>query len=61
MVSKATIKRPAASTSADVARATVAAMRRGRREIYPNFAGRLLVTLNRLAPGLVDRLMSRYA
>jgi short-subunit dehydrogenase len=46
---------------ASVARATVKAIRRGRREIYPNFAGRLLVWANRIAPGIVDRLMRRYA
>jgi short-subunit dehydrogenase len=50
------------SVSAEnVARVTVKAMRRGRREIYPNAAGRMLVWLNRLAPSLVDRLMRRYA
>ncbi len=43
-----------------VAKATVRAIRLGRHEIIPNFRGRLLVRLNRLVPGLVDRLMSRY-
>jgi short-subunit dehydrogenase len=43
-----------------VARQIVRAIRLRRREIYPNWRGRLLVWLNRLCPGLVDRLMSRY-
>jgi len=43
-----------------VAMRTVRAMRLGRHEIVPNFRGRLLVYLNRLAPWLVDRWMARY-
>ena len=43
-----------------VARATLKAMRRGRREIIPNNRGRLLVWLNRLSPRLVDWMMGRY-
>jgi short-subunit dehydrogenase len=42
------------------ARQIVRAIRLRRREIYPNWRGRLLVWLNRLCPGLVDRLMNRY-
>ena len=44
-----------------VARATLRAMRRGKREIIPNFAGRLLVWASDRAPGIVDRFMIRYA
>ena len=33
---------------------------RGKHEIIPNFRGRLLCWLDRLAPRLVDRLMERY-
>jgi len=43
-----------------VARATVKAIRRGRKEIIPNPRGRMLCWLNRLSPRLVDRLMARY-
>ncbi len=38
----------------------VRAIRLRRREIFPNWRGRLLAGLNRCCPGLVDRLMSRY-
>jgi short-subunit dehydrogenase len=48
-------------TPEDVARATVTAMQRGRREIFPNVMGRLLVWAHRLAPSLVDRFLRRYA
>ena len=44
-----------------VARQIVAAMRVGRHEIIPYRLGRVLCRLNRLAPGLVDRIMARYA
>ena len=43
-----------------VARATVRAIERGRREIVPSWRGWLLVTANRIAPRLVDRIMARY-
>jgi short-subunit dehydrogenase len=43
-----------------VARKTVRAMVRGRREIIPNPKGRLLVCLSRWCPWLLDRLMARY-
>ena len=43
-----------------VARATVKAIRRGRHEIIPNFRGRLLCWINRMAPWLVDRVATRY-
>ncbi len=33
---------------------------RRRREIFPNWRGRLLVTVNRFFPSLVDRFMNRY-
>lgn len=47
-------------TAAKVARETVRAIRRGRHEIIPYGWGKLLCWLNRLSPGLVDRLMARY-
>ena len=49
-----------AVTAAEVARQTVRAIRRGRHEIIPYRWGRVLCWLNRLSPGLVDRLMARY-
>ena len=50
----------AAVTAESVAHATVVAMRRGKHEIIPYRWGKLLLWLNRLSPGLVDRLMARY-
>jgi len=47
-------------TAAHVAKRTVAAMRSGRREIVPYFWGKLLCGMNRVSPGLVDRVMKRY-
>lgn len=47
-------------TAAKVARQTVRAIRRGRHEIIPYRWGKLLCWLNRLSPGLVDRLMARW-
>lgn len=44
-----------------VARKTVQAIRQGRHEIVPYTWGKVLCWLNRLSPGLVDRLMARYA
>lgn len=44
-----------------VARKTVQAMRSGRHEIIPFGWGKVLCLLNRLAPGLMDRVMARYA
>ena len=35
-------------------------MRAGKREIIPYFWGRLLCAMNRVSPGLVDRIMRRY-
>jgi short-subunit dehydrogenase len=43
-----------------VARQTVRAIRCGRREIIPHRRGRMLYWLNRISPGLVDRLVARY-
>ncbi|OHB70928.1 MAG: hypothetical protein A2V70_19515 [Planctomycetes bacterium RBG_13_63_9] len=43
-----------------VARKTVRAIRRGRHEIVPYRWAKMLDWLNRLSPGLVDRLMARY-
>jgi len=51
----------AATPPAEVARQTLRAMRRGKREIVTYRAGRWLLRLNALAPRLVDRLMTRYA
>ncbi len=45
---------------AEVARQTIRAIRRGKREIVTFRAGRWLLRLNAIAPGLVDRLMTRY-
>ena len=50
----------AAISAAEVARQTVRAIRRGRREIIPYRWARLLYWMNRLSPALVDRLMARY-
>jgi short-subunit dehydrogenase len=47
--------------AAAVAEQTLRALERGRREIFPNWHGRALVLGNRLAPGLVDRIMARLA
>ena len=44
-----------------VARATVRAIRHGRREITPSFRGWLLVAANRWFPRVVDYFMARYA
>lgn len=43
-----------------VAQRTLRAMRGGRHEIIPNFRGRLLIYLNRLAPRFLDRWMAGY-
>ncbi len=43
-----------------VARQIVRGIQNRRREIFPNWRGRLLVGLNRVCPGLVDRVMNRY-
>jgi short-subunit dehydrogenase len=45
---------------ADVARAAIRALERGRREVIPSFSGSLLVLANRFFPGIVDRVMRRY-
>jgi short-subunit dehydrogenase len=45
--------------AAAVAEQTVRALERGRREIFPNWRGRALVFANRLAPGLVDRVIAK--
>jgi len=47
-------------SAAGVARQTVRAIRRGRHQIIPNRRARALYWLNRISPGLVDRLTSRY-
>jgi hypothetical protein len=43
-----------------VARQTVAAMRRGRREIILSAGGNLLVWLDRLCPPLADWILARW-
>jgi short-subunit dehydrogenase len=43
-----------------VARAIVRAIEHGRHEIVTGWRGRALLLLNRIAPRLVDRIMSRY-
>lgn len=48
-------------SSATVARKTVQAIRQGKREIVPNFFGRLLLWAHKYAPHLVDRFMVPYA
>ncbi len=47
-------------SAALVARETARAIRLGRHEIIPYRWGRVLCWLNRLSPGLVDRLMALY-
>jgi short-subunit dehydrogenase len=47
-------------SAAEVARQMVRAMRAGRHEIIPYRLGQLLCWLNRLSPGLMDRVMARY-
>jgi short-subunit dehydrogenase len=44
-----------------VARAMVKAIRQGRHEIIPYGLGKILCWLNRLSPGMMDRIMARYA
>jgi short-subunit dehydrogenase len=44
-----------------VARQVVRGMELRRSEIYPNWRGRLLVTVNRWAPKLVDRVLNRFS
>jgi short-subunit dehydrogenase len=43
-----------------VARRTLAAIRRGKHEVTIGLSGRLLILANRLAPRIVDRVLSRY-
>jgi short-subunit dehydrogenase len=47
--------------AAVVAEQTVRALERGRREIFPNWRGRLMIVANRLFPGLVDRAVANLA
>ena len=51
----------AAIPAAVVAEQTVRALERGRHEIFPNWRGRALVYANRLAPGLIDRIVAKLA
>jgi short-subunit dehydrogenase len=50
-----------AISAADVAEQSVRALERGRREIFPNWRGRLLVIGNRIVPAAVDWAMRRLA
>ena len=52
-------RKPRAVSAEAVARATLAAIRRGRHEIIPHAKGRLLCWLNRLSPRLVDAIVAR--
>ena len=52
--------KPQGVSPEQVAREMVRAVERRRREIFPNWRGRLLVTLNRFCPGFVDRVLNRY-
>ena len=47
-------------TAAQVARQIVQGMRAGKRELIPYRWGKVLCWLNRLSPGLTDRIMARY-
>ena len=51
--------RPMPTTA--VARATVQAMERGKHEVILSIGGKMLVWLDRLAPGLADWFLARYA
>jgi short-subunit dehydrogenase len=44
----------------EVARSIVRAIERGRDEVFTHWSGWAWVLLNRLAPGVVDRIMARY-
>jgi short-subunit dehydrogenase len=44
-----------------VARAVIRAISRGQRELIPSFRARVFVWFSRLFPGIVDRIMRRYA
>ena len=52
--------RPGGWTPAKVANATIAAMIRRRAEVILSPAGKALVLGDRIAPGLLDRLLGRY-
>ena len=47
-------------SSESVARKIVAAMKRRKKRIIPYFQGKILYYLNRISPGLTDRIMSWY-
>ncbi|HEY1603475.1 MAG TPA: SDR family NAD(P)-dependent oxidoreductase [Pirellulales bacterium] len=49
-----------AVSPAYVARRIARAIECGRHEIVVNYRGQLLIWLNRLAPGLLDRILARY-
>ena len=53
-------RQPRGVSAEYVARKTVQAMSRGKREIIPNLQGRLLVWLSRYFPGILDHAMNKY-
>lgn len=53
-------KKGGAMPPEDVARRTIRAMRKRRHEIILTFGGRILVWLDRLIPGLANRLMAKF-
>ena len=50
-----------AVTAERVARATVAAIERGKHEIVPNWRGWWMLLAHRLMPGVVDKVLAKYA
>jgi short-subunit dehydrogenase len=53
-------RNPPRQPAEDVARAIVRGIEHGRHEIATGWRGKTLLLLNRIAPRLVDRIMSRY-
>ena len=58
--SKPNLPKHGAVTSESVAKRIVAAMKRRKKRIIPNFQAQILYYLNRTFPGLTDRVMSWY-
>ena len=48
------------SSPMSVARVAVRAIRQGRREVIPQWGGWSYIWINRLFPGLIDRILARY-
>jgi short-subunit dehydrogenase len=57
----ASFRSPLSQSPAAVARATLRAIRSGRREVLPGTTAKLIHWANRLSPALVDRLVARRA